>query len=125
MIRETKAQPARKPKAPSPSEILLQSTLQPTGKAGEFDVVIVKAQQTTAEPNTTLEAAYLQRAHTPKVVRQPKVNTERVDVVRRMLSSGYTCAEIAAMHRGKHGYGLTQIKKDKAALLKAGLKIEK
>ncbi len=108
---------------PSPSEILLQSKLQPSANPGQFEVVIQKKPQVKAGPATTLEAAYLQRAHTPKPIRSPKVNAERVEIVKTMLLNGCTTAEIAALNRGKRGYCLTQIKKDKAALLKAGLKI--
>ena len=84
MTRQTKPKP-------SPSEILLQSTLQPTGKAGQFEVVTPKAQQVEAEALTTLEHILLQQHH-----QSIKVNTDRAQAVKTYRANGATLTEIAA-----------------------------
>ena len=105
-----------KPK-PSPSQTLLQSTLQPTGKAGEFDVVIVKAQQVEPKSLTTLELAYLQRHHKSR-----NVNTDRAQVVKTYREQGATLVEITAYLKGRPGCGRRMIATDFAALSEADRK---
>lgn len=113
MIRETKAQPARKSK-PSTSQTLLQSTLQPTGKAGQFEVVTPKAQQVEPEPLTTLELAYLQRHHQSR-----KVNTDRAQAVKTYRANLATPKEIVTYLKGKPGCCARMIATDLAALSEA------
>jgi len=102
----------RKPK-PSPSQTLLQSTLQPTGEPGQFDVVIVKEQQKPPEPITTLELAYLQRKHGTT-----RLNLDRIRKVKACMAAGWNLPETVSLLP----YGRTQIKKDWSALSKAAKK---
>ena len=102
-----------KPK-PSPSATLLQSTLQPTGEPGQFDMVIAKAPQVEPEALTTLEHILLQQHH-----QSIKVNTDRVQAVKTYRANGATLDEIAAYLKGKPGCGRSMIAKDLAALSEA------
>ena len=108
-----------KPKL-SLSQALLQSTLQPTGEPGQFDVVIVKPQQVEPEGLTTLERTYVTRHHQSLY----GVNWERVQAVKTYRANGATLDEIAAYLRGKPGCGRSMIAKDLAALSEVERKIK-
>ena len=108
-----------KPK-PSPSQTLLQSTLQPTGKAGEFDTMIQKAQAAEPEALTTLEVIYAKRHHESLY----GVNWERVQAVKTYRANGATLNEIAAYLKGKPGCSRSMIAKDLAALSEAERKTQ-
>lgn len=117
MIHETFTKPVAPPKEPTTTELLLQGKLQETG-GGVFEVVIPKKQRVELQGITTLGILELQRAH-----KSTDVNMERAKIVNAMLQSGYLTWEIAYIFKGRKGYSKRQIDKDKAALLKAGLKI--
>ena len=104
----------------SPSEILLQSKLQPSENPGQFEVVIQKKAQVELKGLTMLEIAYLQRHH-----RSRKVNTERAMRVKAYRANGCTLKEIAAFLKGEKGRGRRMIATDLAALSEAERKTRK